>query len=135
MPTFNGKDWERDDFVPFKYFENWDPFWGDVIAEMDARAVDMTAAVTAAAASTMPVPIGVVGDGAAPNGFAVPLSKAFTWIGVSAGWPLATAALCIIAAIAATCGDAMDVPTMPSMTSPSGLGTGVVVPMLPVDQM
>ena len=44
MATFNGTDWTFDDFSGadgYAYAENWDPFWTDVIAEMDARRNDL----------------------------------------------------------------------------------------------
>ncbi|MBP7340613.1 hypothetical protein, partial [Niveispirillum sp.] len=30
----NGTDWTRDDFSPYDYYQNWDPFWTDVMVEV-----------------------------------------------------------------------------------------------------
>ncbi len=52
MANFNGRDWTVDDMVPFKYVENWDPFFDDVIAEMDARRNDLGASLVATSATS-----------------------------------------------------------------------------------
>ncbi|MCG5241862.1 discoidin domain-containing protein [Azospirillum doebereinerae] len=51
MPMFNGRNWTLADFQPFKYFENWTPFFGDVLTELDARAAGIGDAVASAQAS------------------------------------------------------------------------------------
>ncbi|KAA0592940.1 hypothetical protein J2848_005704 [Azospirillum lipoferum] len=46
MATFNGTDWTFADFSGedgYKYAENWDQFWDDVIAEMDDRRTELGA--------------------------------------------------------------------------------------------
>ena len=70
-------------------------------------------------------------DGGTWNGRAVPRRTCLTCAGVSGGLPAATAALCIIATAAATCGVACEVPMKPISTSV----VGTVVPALPVDQI
>ncbi|SMF92351.1 hypothetical protein SAMN02982917_0571 [Azospirillum oryzae] len=57
MATFNGRNWTVADMVPFKYVENWDTFFDDVIAEMDARRNDLGASIVATS-STSDVSIG-----------------------------------------------------------------------------
>jgi len=61
MATFNGRNWTVADMLPFKYVENWDDFFDDVIAEMEARSTGVGSArdqaVAAAAAVTPAVPI------------------------------------------------------------------------------
>ncbi|KAA0573326.1 hypothetical protein FZ983_30395 [Azospirillum sp. B21] len=61
MATFNGRDWTVADMLPFKYVENWDAFFDDVIAEMDARSEGVgeasEAAIAAAALVAPAVPI------------------------------------------------------------------------------
>ncbi|KAA0582685.1 hypothetical protein [Azospirillum sp. Sh1] len=54
MATFNGTDWTFADFSGadgYAYTENWDPFWDDVIAEMDARREDLGSALAATSAT------------------------------------------------------------------------------------
>ncbi|WP_434619174.1 hypothetical protein [Azospirillum sp. B2RO_4] len=54
MATFNGTDWTFADFSGadgYAYAENWDPFWDDVIAEMDARREDLGSALVATSAT------------------------------------------------------------------------------------
>ncbi|MGF7177001.1 hypothetical protein [Azospirillum doebereinerae] len=56
MPMFAGRNWTLADFQPFKYFENWTPFWGDVLTELDSRAEgigEATAAAISAAEATL----------------------------------------------------------------------------------
>ncbi|MDR6770388.1 SPRY domain-containing protein [Azospirillum sp. BE72] len=57
MANFNGRDWTVADMLPFKYVENWDDFFDDVIAEMDARRNDLGSALVATS-STSDVAIG-----------------------------------------------------------------------------
>ncbi|MBP2303416.1 SPRY domain-containing protein [Azospirillum picis] len=50
MATFNGTDWTFSDFSGddgYKYAENWDTFWDDVISEMTNRAAGIGGAVPA----------------------------------------------------------------------------------------
>ena len=54
MATFNGTDWTFADFSGadgYSYTENWDPFWDDVIAEMDARREVLGNALVATSAT------------------------------------------------------------------------------------
>ncbi|CAO3440138.1 hypothetical protein [Azospirillum endophyticum] len=74
MAIFNGKNWTIADFLPFKYVEIWDTFWGDVLAEMGLRAAAVGNSLVATSA-TNDVPIGTgaktltvqAGKGFAPN--------------------------------------------------------------------
>lgn len=58
MPVFNGRNWTLADFLPFKFIENWDAFWSDVIAEMTARVQGVGNALKATS-NTSSVAIGV----------------------------------------------------------------------------
>src|SRR5690606_36190446 len=97
--------------------------------------IGCVAAATASAASTMPAPIGVLAGGATENGLAVRRRIVRTCAGVSGGLPAATAALCISATMAVTCGLAIDVPMLPTRRSPAGLASGALVPALPSDHI
>lgn len=73
MATFNGRNWTVDDMTPFKYVENWDPFFDDVIAEMDARRAGLGASLVATS-STNDV---AIGTGAKTLTVASPSTKGF----------------------------------------------------------
>jgi len=45
---FNGRDWTLADFLPFKYLENWEPFFGDLLVELGLRKQAIDEAVTQA---------------------------------------------------------------------------------------
>ncbi|CBS87025.1 phage head spike fiber domain-containing protein [Azospirillum lipoferum] len=57
MAIFNGRDWTVADMLPFKYVENWDGFFDDLIEEMDARRNGLGASLVATS-STSDVAIG-----------------------------------------------------------------------------
>lgn len=58
MATFNGRDWTVADMLPFKYVENWDAFFDDVIAEMGARTAAVGSALTSASTTSLPIGTG-----------------------------------------------------------------------------
>ena len=58
MATFNGTDWTFADFSGedgYRYAENWDPFWDDVIAEMASRAAAIGAGLVALSTSSVTI--------------------------------------------------------------------------------
>ena len=58
MATFNGRDWTVADMLPFKYVENWDDFFDDVIAEMSARTAAVGSALTSASTTSLSIGTG-----------------------------------------------------------------------------
>ncbi len=76
MATFNGTDWTFADFSGadgYAYAENWDPFWTDVIAEMDARREDLGNALVATSATNSVA----IGTGTKTLTVASPFTKGF----------------------------------------------------------
>lgn len=61
MATFNGTDWTFADFSGddgYKYTQNWDPFWDDVIAEMSARTAAVGSALTSTSTTSLAIGTG-----------------------------------------------------------------------------
>lgn len=74
MATFNGRDWTVADMLPFKYVENWDDFFDDVIAEMNARRSDLGASLVATSATSDVA----IGTGTKTLTVANPFTKGFS---------------------------------------------------------
>lgn len=79
MAIFNGRDWTVDDMLPFKYVENWDDFFDDVIAEMSARTASVGGALSATSTTSL-----IIGTGT--KSLTVAANKAF-----AAGQPITIA--------------------------------------------